>query len=133
MLESPESEAHVFQFLYERMETGPALVIYDRGCKLHVYSLKREPWFFRNTVFRIDALHYRGHVGCSEGYDPRVYRQPQAHSSSKQSPWTNTEAAEQANACMKKIKNHVAFMTQDNYLWYLRWYLGRYNARKMGK
>ena len=106
-------------------------MFYDRACKLHVYALKREPWFFRSTIFRVDILHYLNHVGCAESYNPRVYRQTGMHSSSTAGPYVNSEAAEQANARLRLIRNPAAFMTQDNYMWFVRRFLGQFNALKI--
>jgi hypothetical protein len=80
---------------------------------------------------RVDHFHYTGHVGCSEGYDPRVYQHPWTCASAESSPHVNSEVAEQANSSLAAIKNAAAYMKQNHFLLYLRRYLGFYNARKI--
>jgi hypothetical protein len=73
LLERAESETQMFEMFFTRFPQGnlfpvhcrndiaaPGVIVYDRACRLHVYVLKREPWFFRNTVFRVDITHYKG-------------------------------------------------------------------------
>lgn len=110
---------------------APLRTWYDLACKLHPHALVREPWFFRLSQHRVDALHYPGHVGCSEGYNPFVYRAFGSHSSSKASPYVNSQTAEQANARLAVIRNACGYMTQDHYLWFVRRYLGFFNRRKL--
>jgi len=107
------------------------MIIYDRACRLHTYCLRREPFFFRNTVFRVDIMHYRNHVGCSEGYDPSIYRDPGAHSSTRNMPYVNTQAAEQCNAALQLIRTPAAFMTAQHFMQYARLFLAYRNMRKI--
>lgn len=106
------------------------MVIYDRACKLHTYALKREPYFFKDTLFWVDAQHITGHVGCSEGYDPRVFRNKRMHASAARMPLLNTEIAEQCNAALKLIRTPAAFMTLDRFMQYTRTFLALWNIRK---
>jgi hypothetical protein len=148
LLDSHESEAHVFQFFYERCEArmcctpsvvvmsccyfvAALLIFYDRACKLHIYCLIREPFFFRRSTFRVDMLHYANHVGCSEGYNPSIYRSARTHSSSASAPYVNSQVAEQGNSALATIKNAASFMTMEHALKYLRRFLGARNLRKM--
>jgi hypothetical protein len=71
-------------------------------------------------VFRIDYIHYKGHVGCPEGYNPQTYRQPGISSASANAPWANSEAAEQAFSKVKTVKVAASFMTEQHCLEYLR-------------
>lgn len=122
-----EGEIMVFDMFFNRLEGGaPGMIVYDRACTLHTSCLKREPWFFRNTRFRLDMLHSWNHSCCSEGYDPKVARErawlgPDAY--------FNTQVAEQANAALAKISTSVAFMTAEHACLYTRSFLSRRNRR----
>lgn len=75
MMEHYESPRTVFEWLYTRMDGAPKVVVYDNSCHLHGYCLNREPQWVKGTTFVIDKTHYKGHVGCSRGYDITTYPQ----------------------------------------------------------
>jgi hypothetical protein len=52
-----ESPRSVFEVLWTRWPTPPAVVIYDNACNLSIYCHMRESWYFRDTKFIIDRLH----------------------------------------------------------------------------
>ena len=54
-----------FQIFKTRFTRPPENIVYDNSCRLHLYSLNREPVFFR---FFVDRFHWRDHVGCNSGY-----------------------------------------------------------------
>lgn len=68
ILNRHEGPRLVFEFLYRRFAKAPAFIIYDNACTLHTYCLKREPWFFANTLFFIDNMHQPLHVRCVREY-----------------------------------------------------------------
>jgi hypothetical protein len=105
------------------------MIVYDRACKLHTYFLKREPRFVHDTVFRVDILHYANHTGCSEGYNPRVYRQPGVRSSNDNSPWINTQIAEQTYSTLSALRTACAFTTQQHGQELVRFFLASRNER----
>ena len=108
---------------------APGLIFYDNCCKLHTYSLRREPFFFHTSVFRIDFIHYLNHIGCPEGYNPKVYRVAGTSSPDSNAPWVNTEAAEQAFSKLKTMKLAGSFMTQQHCMEYLRTFFALRNMR----
>ena len=57
-----------FQIFKTRFTRPPENIVYDNSCRLHLYSLNREPVFFQATRFFVDRFHWRGHVGCNSGY-----------------------------------------------------------------
>lgn len=106
------------------------MIIHDRGCKLHTLALRREPYFFRNTIFRVDAMHYANHVGCSEGYNSKLYSKLGSYSSEANVPRANTQVCEQGNALLKHIRVSCCFMTQHSFMVYTRMYLANKNMNK---
>jgi hypothetical protein len=68
-----ESARTVFELIYSRWEHAPDVIIYDNACNLDVYCRKREPHFFRATIFMVDRLHYHSHHGCSPIYHMDSY------------------------------------------------------------
>ena len=71
-----ESPKIWFQIFFTRFPQPPRVIVYDNGCKLHVYCLNREPGYFQNTLFLVDRFHWRGHTGCSSGYNLDLYGEP---------------------------------------------------------
>lgn len=69
MMRDSESPRTLFEVLYTRFPVAPRLVVYDNGCNAHAFALNREPVFFKNTQFMIDALHFKCHTGCCSAYD----------------------------------------------------------------
>jgi hypothetical protein len=63
----PESPDTMFSILYSRFPDARRVVIYDNACKLLEYCMNREPTFFQDTIFLIDRLHAKTHVGCTAG------------------------------------------------------------------
>ena len=59
----------------------------------------------------VDRLHHRNHNNCSTGFDLNKYEFLKA---------VNSQAAEENNSELAKLKRHSAFMTIENFLLYLR-------------
>ena len=49
--------------VWESQFLAPKVVIYDHACGLDTYVRNRDPGFFKDTIFLVDRLHYKGHVG----------------------------------------------------------------------
>ena len=64
----------------------------------------------KRTLFVVDRFHWRGHVGCSSGYNLDLYS---VHKS------LNSQVNEQANAGLQHIKIQLAYMTFDNFVFHL--------------
>ena len=148
LLRDAESVRDIFQVLFTRFDNrtsvvqhsplivvyvAPGLVFYDNGCKLHTFCVRREPFFFHSTVFRIDYIHFKGHVGCPEGYNPQIYRQAGTSSADSNAPWANSEAAEQAFSKVKTIKVAASFMTEQHCMEYLRTFFALRNLATKAK
>lgn len=93
---------------------APDTIFYDNACKLMNYTLSREPEHFQNTRFIVDKLHWVNHVGCSEAFNPAIY-----HWTSK----INTQACEQMNSRVKKLKSSLSYMTPQNFADHLTLFL----------
>lgn len=128
LLTKPESPAHVFHLLYQRMQRPPGLLFYDRACQLHTYSLKREPFHFQDTIFRVDITHATNHVACADTYNPKKFRAHNTHASKY--TYINSQICEQTNALLKKIRGVSGFMTQERFLLFNRLLLYRHNINK---
>ena len=72
-MDSPESPNTLFQFLYCRYRKVVPIIFYDNACKLLEYCLNREPWFFRFVQMFIDRIHFKNHVGCSNGHSADAF------------------------------------------------------------
>ena len=95
----------------------PEYIIYDNSCKLHQYALNHEPMIFQNTVFLVDRFHWRGHIGCSSGYNLDVYSQEHLAS-------INSQINEQANAGLQRIKGYIVYMKDANFKFHVKLFLG---------
>ena len=107
-----ESPKLPFQILFTRFPQAPHVIVYDNGCKLHVYCLNQEPGYFQNTLFLVDRFHWRGHTGCSSGYNLDLYGEPLLKT-------LNSQINEQANADLQKIRGQLAYMTPANFHFHL--------------
>jgi hypothetical protein len=101
------------------------------GVSIEKYTQLREPYMFRDTVFRIDITHYNNHVNCSEGYDMKTYRKQETHASAQNKAYINSQVCEQFNAHLVKIRTQVGYMTQEHYMLYTRFFLYQLNQQKM--
>lgn len=103
---------------------APSTVIYDNSCKLHTYCLNRYPDFFRGTWFLVDRLHWFNHRGCNDGYNINEYAQFSS---------LNSQAAEQCNSSLGKLKSMLSYMTNKNFHLHCKFYLWVLNLRKQLK
>jgi len=113
ILKQHKSPKHPFEIFFTRFKTMPEYIIYDNSCKLHQYILNREPTIFQNTVFMIDRFHWRGHVGCSSGYNMDIYLQETLMQ-------TNSQINEQANSGLQQMKRYIAYMKADNFKFHVK-------------
>ena len=66
----------------------------------------------------VDKFHYSGHVNCSAGFDLRSYRRLKGF---------NSQASEQINSRLVRLKRIVSFMTQKNFMFFVRNFIMREN------
>lgn len=122
ILKQHESPRHPFELILTRFHSMPEYIIYDNSCKLHQYVLNREPVMFQNTTFLVDRFHWRGHTGCSSGYNMDIYQQEYLAS-------LNSQINEQANAGLQKIKGHIAYMKAPNFKFHIKLFLACKNLK----
>ena len=123
VMRSYESPRIPFQIFLTRFLHPPKVIIYDNACKLHQYILNREPDHFKATKFLVDRFHWRGHVGCSSGYNLSKY--PGFDMGA-----INSQVNEQANAGLQRIKAHISYMKEDNFMFHVKLFLALTNNRK---
>ena len=112
-----ESPKIPFQIFTTRFPHPPRVIVYDNACKLHQYCLNREPQHFQNTLFLVDRFHWKGHTGCSSGYNLDMYRGQQLRA-------LNSQINEQANADLQKIRGQLAYMTAANFHFHISLFIG---------
>ena len=118
-----EGPRTAFEMIYERFKVAPGVIIYDNACNFHRYCMKRQGAYFANTMFLIDRMHSSGHVGCPESFNMRVYPGTMEIMPGTTIEKLNSQAAEQANSRLENICTQVAFMKQDNFMKYVKFYL----------
>eukprot|EP00955_Chlamydomonas_euryale_P070907 360887-Chlamydomonas_euryale.AAC.2 len=116
---------------------GPRMVVYDNSCNLSRYCLRRQPSFFAKTRFTIDRMHMRGHVACHSGYSMAAVPLDEvlvtaadiggSHFQVITPANFNTQVAEQCNAKLNKIRTQLAYMRQEQYMKFARYYLYQHN------
>ena len=109
-------------FLY--METPPNEVFYDFSCQLEEYALNREPMFWRGCRFYHDIFHGFSHK-C-----PCVYMSRRVPSLDV---GINSEICEQFNSYIQKIKYTARSMNQSHFMFYLQFFIHRWNVQKRHK
>lgn len=123
-----EGRNDVFSAIVTRWVKAPRIVIYDFACALAPYCMTREPEFFADTLFVVDAFHAKGHTRCSPGAflstyantDPRL-----AH--------INSSAAECGNGGLHRIRKSVSYMSQDRAIKYTNVFLSIWNRSRIRK
>ena len=126
VMEQHESPRHPFEIFLSRFETPPTTIIYDNSCKLHQYTLNREPTHFKDTRFFVDRFHWRGHIGGSSGYSMDKYAMQSIGS-------INSQVNEQANAGLQRIKGQLAYMKPDNFMFHVKLFLAITNMDKKAR
>ena len=124
VITSSEGRKDPFSSAYLFMETPPTEIFYDFSCQLEEYCLNREPKFWRCCRFYHDIFHGFSHK-C-----PYVYM-------SKRIPaldiGINSEICEQFNAYIQKIKYSAQSMNQSHFIFYLQYFIHRWNKAKKKK
>jgi len=116
-----ESVHTAFELIVERFEVPPGMIIYDNACNLYRYGMMRCPGLFSQIRFMIDNFHSPGHIMCQPSFrfrhfpDDVVYML--GHVTGRQ---LNTQAVEQTNSKLRRFQNALGFMTQDNYISFIR-------------
>ena len=106
------------------METPPNEVFYDISCQLEVYALNREPTFWTGCRFYHDIFHGSNHT-CLSVYMSR--RVPSLDTG------INSETCEQLNSYIQKIKYSARSTNQSQFMFYLQFFIHRWNVQKRHK
>lgn len=128
MMPSTEGRDNVFSAILTYWKTAPQMIIYDFVCQLAPYCLVREPEFFRNMMFVIDAMHSTSHSSCSQAFFIQNYILMSASLKS-----VNSSAAECGNSGLARIRKSVSYMTESHAILYVHMYLSVWNHIRMRK
>lgn len=123
-----EGRNDVFSALYTRWEKAPPTVVYDFACALQPYCMLREPEFFQDTLFVIDAFHAKDHSKCCPSSflttycdtDPRLLM-------------LNSSAGECGNSGLGRIRKAVSYMSQDRAIMFCMVFLSIWNRHRIRK
>jgi hypothetical protein len=123
-----EGRNDVFSAMISRWPKAPKRVVYDFARALGPYCMIREPAFFADTLFVIDAFHAKGHTKCApaafltsySNIDPRL-----AH--------INSSAAECGNGGIMRIRKSVSYMAQECAIQYTKTFLCIWNRLQIRK
>ena len=120
-MQSYESVHTAFELIVERFVIPPGMIIYDNGCNLFRYGMMRCPGLFSQIRIMIDRFHSPGHIlcppSCTFQYYPddvRVMLDRLTYGD------LNTQAVEQTNGRLRKFQQSLGFMTQENYLAFVK-------------
>ena len=122
VMANAESPRTVFEVVYTLCRDAPRSIIYDNACNLLQYVLNREPEFFKNTRFAVDAMHYREHKHCGPDFDSSLY-----------AAITNSPLAEQKNSVLRQLENVASYMSQTTFMYFMRHWLHRMQRIEMRK
>ena len=120
-----ESPRVPFNIFCTRFSCPPKTIVYDNACKLHQFCLNRDPHFFKNTVFVVDRFHWKGHIGCSKGYNLNEYN------AALEVNCLNSQVNEQENAGRKRLSGMLAYMTLDNFIFHVSLFYGVKNMSRL--
>ena len=73
-MKDAECPRTLFEAIYVHWPQPPEVVVYDNSCHAMTYVLNREPTWFQDVQWVIDAAHFPGHTGCAYAFD--IKRQP---------------------------------------------------------
>ena len=122
-VESPKTPFQIFLTRFSKY-LKQLIIIYDNGCNLLEYILRREPARFWDTDIFVDRLHMRDHKACSRGFDLNMY---------KANPHINTlnsQANEQANADLRNLSKQVTYMRPEQVIHHTSLFLAERNRKK---
>ncbi|KAG1666639.1 hypothetical protein FOA52_005849 [Chlamydomonas sp. UWO 241] len=127
-----EGPKTLFDLLYHRMEKAPKMLVYDNDCNACRSFMRRQPAFFAPMRFMIDRMHAFGHVACHSGFRLSSMCEEEELLPEWTSPdgklhmpavtvgKLNSQAAEQFNSRLRRIRTQAAYMRQSNFMKYAR-------------
>ncbi|KAE8243408.1 hypothetical protein A4X03_0g7774 [Tilletia caries] len=124
----PQSEGRndVFSAIYCHWPIAPSVIVYDFACQLGPYSLRREPDYFKDTLFVVDQMHEKGHTDCSASSRLSTYMR-----NDPQLQHVYSSAAECGNAGLARIKKTVSYSKQEHAVALVRVFLSIWNRRRI--
>ncbi|KAF9531644.1 hypothetical protein CPB83DRAFT_761155 [Crepidotus variabilis] len=124
----PQSEGRndVFSAIYTRWKKAPEVIVYDFACALQPYCMLREPEFFSDTLFVIDAFHAKGHTKCGHASFLTNYLD-----TNPGLILVNSSAGESGNSGIRRIRKSVSYMSQDRAIIYTRVFLSIWNRQRI--
>ena len=121
MMLSGESPEIMFDIIMTRFrkDYNPN-IIYDASCKLKEYGLNRELARFLQIQITTDKFHEPNHTTCTEAFKSSKYDDLKD---------ANTEAAEQVNACLRRIGKSTTFMNPKLFMRSLTIFMAYHNLK----
>ncbi|KAJ7583992.1 hypothetical protein C8J56DRAFT_790501 [Mycena floridula] len=120
-----EGRDDVFSAMVTRWKKAPQTVVYDFACALGPYCMLREPDFFADTQFVIDAFHSTGHTKCSAAAFVKTYAEV-----NPELERVNTSAAECGNGVLSRIRKSTSYMKQIHAVIYTKVFVSVVNQVK---
>lgn len=124
IIKDAEGRNEPFTFMTCYLREAPKIVVYDFACSLMDYCLNRAPNFFKDTKFLVDKFHWFNHTACARTFNIRDHGE-------LASQVRNSEACEQINSAMKRLKFVLSRMGQEPFMLFLRLFASRWNRKKI--
>ena len=142
-MKDAESPRTLFEAIYVHWPVPPQVVVYDNSCHAMTYALNREPEWFKNVQWVIDATHFPGHTGCADAFD--IKRQPLLSTLNSQICEQRVSVfvavpvfhsahcqiavvADVQNSRLTLVQKQCAFMDQLTFLPYIRYFAHGINS-----
>ena len=100
--------------------------MYDNACNASRFCLAREPDYFADVIWIIDALHNPGHVECSQ-FSVDLYEELLSFHNIY-----NSQKAEEFNSEFERVKSHLYMFGHFGFFLHLR-YMCHYRMVKAFK
>ena len=110
----------------------PVIFFYDRACRFAAAADNRLYWWYKAMDCIVDSLHAKNHKACAKEHLVDTRRSHRSPPLKKEFIYLNTQAAEQMNSRLVKLKSTVSFMTLEHAMLELRTFLCLHNLRKIG-
>ena len=94
-----ESSPHIFWSLQKQL-----YMTMHANCT-STPSMENQNYVYKNSRFFVDRFHWRGHIGCSEGYSLDSYKSLNSNSAR-----INSQINKQANSGLQRIKGQLAYI-----------------------
>ena len=124
VLPSAESLEMVYTTIITRFPIIPKVIVYDNACNLSEYCLNRNPNLFKDSVFLVDAFHYKSHTNCSHSYDS---------ANSLCMAGLSSGLHEQKNRYLAKNKINCIFMGVITFMYYFKGLLALMNYKELNQ